>query len=352
MRTSPTPALSVGRGMLYVTVAATTWGTAGAAAALLYGSSGLGPLALTFWRTLGGLLLLLAARALRARLAAGSPAAAPRPVGSRPVESPLRRVNRILVTGLGLTVFQAAYFWAVEATGLAVATVVTLGAAPVLVALCGRLLLGERLGAGGLLAVAGALTGLAVLVFGSEGTGAVRPVGVALALLSAAGYSTMTVYNRCLGRAGRATDPYDTALTSFAVCTVTVLPFALGEGLLPREQDLGGTIALMVYIAAIPTALAYGLYFAGLTAIRGTTATVITLIEPVTAAVIAVTLLGEHLTAATVLGTAVLLAAVAGLAVTEARTSTPARRGRQCRSVTYPGTGIPGARSSAGSGVP
>lgn len=52
---------------------------------------------------------------------------------------------------------------------------------------------------------------------------------------------------------------------------------------------------LLLYIAAVPTALGYGLYFAGVAVVRATTASVIALIEPVSAAVIAVALLGEHL---------------------------------------------------------
>lgn len=314
---SPSPALPVGRGLFYVIVAATSWGTAGAAAALLYGNSGLGPLALTFWRALGGCVLLLAARAVRARHRAGR--ATP-----RPYEPAGRRAVRILVTGIGLTVFQAAYFGAVEVTGLAVGTVVTLGAAPVMVALVGRVTMGERLGAGGALAVAGGLTGLLVLVLGGDGAGTVRPAGVVLALLAAAGYSTMTLYTRHLGRDGGGGDPHTTTLTSFAVCAVLLLPFAVAEGLWPQAHGIVRTLGLMIYMVAIPTALAYGLYFAGLAALRATTVTVITLIEPVTASVIAVVLLGERLTAATVVGTAVLLGAVGALAVVEARTTAPA----------------------------
>lgn len=64
---------------------------------------------------------------------------------------------------------------------------------------------------------------------------------------------------------------------------------------------------------------AYGLYFAGLAVVRAATASVISLIEPVSAAAIAVLFLGERLTMATAIGTGVLLTAVAGLAVTEAR---------------------------------
>ncbi|MFI9202730.1 DMT family transporter [Streptomyces sp. NPDC053048] len=313
MRSGAASRLSVGRGLVCVTVAAVAWGTAGATAALAFGTSGLGPLALTFWRMAGGLVLLLAVRAVLPR----------RPARTRPCEPVRRRAGRVLVTGLGLTVFQAAYFGAVDGTGTAVGTVVTQGAAPVLVALAGRLLLGERLGTGGVVAVTGALAGLAVLMLGGAGSGTVRPMGVAMGLLSAAGYAVLTVYGRFLGREGRDRDAFSTTLTSFAVGTAALLPLAAAEGLWPRTDELPATLGLLAYLVVVPTALSYGLFFAGLTVVRGTTVTVITLLEPVTAAVVAVVLLGERLTATTVLGTAVLLAAVAVLAVTEAR-GTPA----------------------------
>jgi DME family drug/metabolite transporter len=54
-------------------------------------------------------------------------------------------------------------------------------------------------------------------------------------------------------------------------------------------------------------------------AVRATTASAVMLIEPVSAAVLAVLLLGERLTVATVTGTVLLLAAIAGLAVAESR---------------------------------
>ncbi|GAA1935731.1 EamA family transporter [Streptomyces sodiiphilus] len=307
------PALSVKRGLFYVVVAATAWGTAGAAAALLFDSSGLGPVALTFWRTAGGLALLLAGRALFRR-----PRPRPRTAGGT-AEPARRRALRIAVMGLGLTVFQTAYFAAVQATGLAVATVVTLGAGPVLIALGARVLMGERLGRGGAAAVAAALLGLAVLVAGgADGTGTVRPAGVGLALVSAAGYSAITLFSRRLGRSGAGAGAYSTTVLSFAVCAVCLLPAALWEGLLPQAENLGHSLWLMAYLAAVPTALAYALYFAGLAAVRAATASVVALIEPVSAAGLAVVVLGERLTAPTVLGTGVLIGAVAVLVRSEA----------------------------------
>ncbi|MFH9492006.1 DMT family transporter [Streptomyces halstedii] len=306
--------LPVGRSLFYLVVAGVAWGTAGAAASLLYRVSDLGPLALSFWRCAGGLVLLAGALALRPR----------RP---RVPESGRRRLLRVLGTGLGLTVFQSAYFAAVEATGLAVGTVVTLGAGPALIAVGARLTMGERLGAGGVAAVAGALAGLGVLVLGG-GTAEVRPAGVLLALLAASGYAAITLLTRWLGRDGTSGDALATSAWAFGIGAVGLLPLALAEGLVPHTDAPGQVGWLMVYVAAVPTALAYALYFAGAAVVRSATVSVIMLLEPVSAAVIAVTVLGERLTAAMAVGTLVLLAAVAGLAFAETREAAAARRER------------------------
>ncbi|MFF4765573.1 DMT family transporter [Streptomyces sp. NPDC001255] len=296
----------VGRGLLFLTLAGLAWGTAGAAAALLYRSSGLGPLALSFWRYVGGLALLLATLALR-------------PASRRP--RPAARVRggfaRTLSQGLVLAVFQSTYFLAVRDTGLAVATVVALGCGPVLIALGARLGFGERLGASGVLAVAGALAGLAVLVLGGGGA-TVRPAGVLWALVSGVSYAALTLLTRGAALAGGGGDAVTTTAWSFGVGALVLLPFALAEGALPGSgAELGTTLLLLGYLAGVPSALAYVLYFAGAAVVRSATVSVIMLLEPVSAAVIAVLLLGERVTGATTLGVALLLAAVAGLAVRE-----------------------------------
>ncbi|MET7382837.1 EamA family transporter [Streptomyces sp. NPDC005526] len=306
--------LPVGRGLLYLIVAGAAWGTAGAAALLVYRTSDMGPVALSFWRCATGSVLLIAVRLLRPR---------DRSAPSVPLR---RRAVRSGATGIGLAVFQTAYFAAVSATGLAVATVVTLGAGPVLIALGARLALGERLGRGGVIAVAGALTGLAVLVLGGQGA-TVRPWGVLLALASAAGYSLMTLLTRWWGRDGGA-DNSGTTVGAFAVTTLCLLPFALAEGLVPHTADPGRLLWLVAYIATVPTALAYALYFAGAAVVRSATVSVIMLLEPVSAAVLAVAL-GERLTAATLAGTALMLGSVTGLAYAEARGARAVRAERE-----------------------
>ncbi|MFI1400926.1 DMT family transporter [Streptomyces sp. NPDC020681] len=306
----PAAPAPVGRNLLYLIFAGVAWGTAGAAASLVFQVSDLGPLSLSFWRCVGGLVLLLGALALRARRTAAQVSVSVR-------EPRRRRLLRILGTGIGLTLFQSAYFAAVQATGLAVGTVVTLGAGPVLIAVGARLTMGERLGRGGVVAVVGALAGLFVLVLGGDG-GTVRPAGVALALLSAAGYAAITLLTRWLGRDGGG-DSMATTAWAFGIGAVGLLPMALAEGLLPHTEELMRVVWLLTYVAAVPTALAYALYFAGAAVVRAATVSVIMLLEPVSAAVIAVTVLDERLTAATVAGTLLLLAAVGGLAGAEAR---------------------------------
>ncbi|MET3985630.1 EamA family transporter [Streptomyces sp. PvR034] len=291
---------------LYLVVAGAAWGTAGAAASLLFLASDLGPLALSFWRCAGALILLLGALALR------------RPRGGRRRSAPRPSVASLVVTGLLFTLFQAAYFGAVRETGLAVGTVVTLGAGPVMIALGARYWMGERLGRGGAAAVCGALAGLVALTLGGGGA-EVRPVGVGWALVSASGYAAMTLRTRALGRRGAGGDPLVTTAWSLAVGTVCLLPLAVLEGLVPHTAQPGRVLWLLVYVATVPTALAYVLYFTGAAAVRAATVSVIMLIEPVSAALIAVLVLGERLTGSVVLGILLLLAAVLALIAAEGR---------------------------------
>jgi drug/metabolite transporter, DME family len=303
-RETPRP---VPRGLAYLAIAGTTWGTTGAAVEIVYRSSDLGPMAVSFWRFLSGMALLLAAGVLRpSRRVRRTP---------RPVR---RRVFLLTGTGVGLAVFQTAYFAAVQNTGLAVGTIVTLGAAPVLTAAGGRLFLNEHVGRGGALAVAGALAGLAVLVLGDR-QGVVRSAGVGLALASAAGYAAANVLGRWTGRHGTGEDPYSLTVWSFGIGAAVMLPFAWHEGLWPHTTHSGEVLLTMTYVATVTTALAYPLYFGGAATVRATTAAVVMLIEPVSAATLAVLLLGEHLTTATVAGTVLLLAAITGLALAESR---------------------------------
>jgi DME family drug/metabolite transporter len=280
--------VSARRGAVYVSVAATAWGTGGAAGSLLFETGGLGPVGVSFWRYLLGAAFLLVL--------------APRPAALG------RLSRRVLPVGAGMAVYQTAYFAAIAHSGVAVATVVTMGATPVFTALGGRLLLRERLGRTALASLAAALGGLALLT--AESAAQARPssvAGLGFALASAAGYAGVTLFSR-----RHRDDPQGMAIGGFVVGAACLAPFALAEGVVPEFGPV--PVTLLLYLGAVPTALAYGLFFRALTALRATTVSIISLGEAVGAALLGVVLFGEQLTPAAWCGCALLLAAVTALA--------------------------------------
>lgn len=303
-------ALPVGRGLFFIAFAAASWGVGGFVAALLYRHSGLGPIAVTFWRYLGGLALLAAIRPL---LNTGATVPATRPAGKR----------RLIANGLGMALYQTAYYVAIDLAGVAVVTVVTLGSGPVLIAVGARLFLGERLGWASLTTAGVSLLGLVLLLSQGAGTGRHPLAGIAVALVSAAGYAAVTLLNRA-----SADDAFGSALGGFAVGTVLLLPLALFEGLLPSGDGLAETVGLLAFLGAVPTALAYALFFAGLTVVRATTASVVALVEPLAAVALGVLVLHEPLTPVSTTGALLLLSSVLILTAQERSSTAQERRSR------------------------
>lgn len=311
-------ALPVRQGVLYVAIAATAWGTGGAVAAELYDGSGIGPVSVSFWRFLTGLGLLLAAHLVRRSRQSKTALSLRATYAANP--------RRALITGFGLAVYQTAYFASVQQAGLTVATVVTLGSGPVLVTVGARLTLGERTGAAGTAAVASGVVGLVLLMGGADGsTGPAPLLGIGYALLSAVGYAGVTLLGRFSGQKN-AGGAFESTVIGFAVGTVCLLPMALLEGLLPDMERPAWTLGLILYVGAVPTALAYTLFFIGLGVVRATTASVVALVEPLTAAVIGILVFGERLNAIVLTGTALLLFAVLFLAAGEGSGRVPSRR--------------------------
>ncbi|MFF5897478.1 EamA family transporter [Streptomyces argenteolus] len=103
-------------------------------------------------------------------------------------------------------------------------------------------------------------------------------------------------------------------MTGFAVGMVCLLPPALVEGLLPDVARPGWTLGRVLYLGAVPAALAYTVFFVGLGAVKATPASVVAPVEPLTAAVIGVLFFGERSGAMVLGGTALLLFAVLFLA--------------------------------------
>ncbi|MBJ7554568.1 DMT family transporter [Marinomonas spartinae] len=296
--------LSVSRGLFYVCFAAIAWGTGGAVAAILY-SNGLGPVAVSFWRfAIGMLVLALVALIMNSKEKRRAMGAFIR-----------ERWRRMMVIGMGLAIYQTAYFAAVQYSGLAVATIVTLGLGPVLMAIGSYLTMNERISRTGALIMAFAILGLGLLTWGGE-IGSHSLLGLAFAVLSSICYACVTLITRAMGRHAYI-DRFNVTFFGIVIGTLCLLPFALFEGLTSRSGTIFQSVVFLSYLGVVPTAAAYILFNAGLSSVRATTASVMVLIEPVTAALIAVLFLGETLTPIAVFGVTILMASVVILAFSE-----------------------------------
>jgi DME family drug/metabolite transporter len=78
-------------------------------------------------------------------------------------------------------------------------------------------------------------------------------------------------------------------------------------------------VGLLALIATVPTALAYSLFFRGLRGATASTATVVALLEPLTATVLAIALFGDRLTVLGACGAALLLVSVLDAGRTQVR---------------------------------
>ncbi|MBM0234364.1 EamA family transporter [Micromonospora sp. STR1_7] len=296
-RTAPSaaPAVSQARtGLIQITVTGVLWGTTGVAVQLLRESTGLSPVAIGFHRLAIAALVLLACTAGRLGAIVAALRAAPVP---------------LLLTGVGLGLYQALYFAAVAFAGVSVATVVSLGLAPVLAAtwesLRSRRIPGPlRLGT-----LVTAVAGLALITGATADPTATAPAPL-LGLLAAAGsglgYAVTTLISR---QVSQHTAPMTLTTISTVVGALTLAPTALVAGVaVPIRPD---TLALLLHLGVVTTAVAYALFYAGLRTTPGSVAAVLTLLEPLTAAALAVALLHEPLPPPVIVGGVLLLTAVA-----------------------------------------
>ena len=278
--------------LLCLVLAGLLWGTGGITGTLLGAAAGLSPLAVAALRLLAVGALIVAVLVIPGRRWPSGRAA----------------WARIGVTGLLAATFQAAYFSAVSLTSVSLATLVTIGATPVIV-LAAELLLGRRrLDKSSVTRTALALAGLGLLIGLPSGGYGAAAVGesAAMALLAAAGFAALTLTGA-------------TPVPGLSEETVTGLGFTAGGLLLlPLAALAGGvafrpTLAALGWLAALaagPTAAAYTLYFRGLRRVPAGTGALLSLLEPLTATVLSVAFLGNRLSPTGIAGAVLLAAAV------------------------------------------
>jgi DME family drug/metabolite transporter len=272
--------------MPFLVLAGVLWGTGGLFGRLLAERTGLSALAVAGYRLAVGGALLLVPLLLGGRLPRGRAA-----------------WRRIAEVGGLAAVFQASYFTAVSLTGVSLATLVTIGSAPVIV------LLVERTGGRAMAGTVGlALLGIVLLVGvpgGGVGTGPAL-LGAVFAVVSGAGFAVMTLLG---ARPVPGVDASSVTGPAFVLGGLALLVSAAAGPGIGFAAD-PGSLVLLAAFAVLPTALAYPLYFRGLATTGAAVGAVTALLEPLTAALLSAVVLGERLGVAGTVGAALVGAAV------------------------------------------
>lgn len=283
--------ISLARGSSALLVlAGVLWGTSGLAGAMLQAAAGISPVAVAAYRLLVGGLLVTLVVSPQLNLLWGRVA-----------------FLRLVLSGVLLAGFQAAYQVAVAQISVSLATLVTIGCVPVFVAVAGALFERRAPARRTVFAVGGAVVGLFLVAGGPSHAEGWRVVGgVAMSLLSGAGFAALTLITArpVVGQQ---------VITSAGLLLggVFLLPFAMvGDGGMAIPFS-AGVVLLVGFLGVVPTAIAYGAFFLGLRHAHPTAAALAAMLEPLTATVLAVAFYGERLSVVGVVGSLLICGALA-----------------------------------------
>jgi drug/metabolite transporter, DME family len=256
----------------------------------------------TAYRAIAAVVVLSLVVGLSGRLAAARTAA-------------LQEWRRVGVVGVLTAAFQFLFFVAVAFTGVSIATVVSLGFPPVLLLVLASIHQRRAPRGARAFTVVVAVLGLLLVTFAGGGshTASHPMLGVLAALGSGAAYALSAEVASPLSRR---LDTLTITAATIGVAALVLVPAGLaitglrGDAFMTSDAT---SWILIGYLGVFTLAIAYALLFTGLRSTPSSAAVIATLLEPVTAVLIAVTLLGEHLTVAGMVGSLLIVAAIASL---------------------------------------
>jgi DME family drug/metabolite transporter len=266
-------------GIVALVLACLLWGTTGTTATFL--PDDVSPLAVgAATMGIGGMLLLVTAPRLSGGVLRD-------PVGRR----------WAAIGAIGVVVYPLAFYTGMDLVGVAVGNVVALGSGPVFAALIEWVVERDRLSARWLVSTALAVLGITLLAFGRhEGGAASSPAGAALGvgvgLLAGLAYALYTYASSRAIRAGHPSRGVMGGMFGLGAVPLLAVLAVVGAPLMQSWTS----VSLSAYLVLGPMFIAYLLFGIGLRSVRSSTATTITLLEPVFATVLAVLVVGERLT--------------------------------------------------------
>jgi DME family drug/metabolite transporter len=208
----------------------------------------------------------------------------------------------ILVGGIGATLFFPFFILAFQLTGVGVAAVVSIGVAPIFVGLIAWIALkqppGKQWAIGTVIAVAGV-----VALNWPSGDNTVSFLGVAFAMAAAFGYSMQATG---MGMISKRHTPFQSVAPMFTIGTILQAPLSYGRDFSFLQDPV--LLLGVLYGGIVTVAVAYAFFIYGISRIGAATAVTVGLMEPLTASILGVLLLGETVSAVGLIGSVLILA--------------------------------------------
>ena len=203
----------------------------------------------------------------------------------------VREQSRWVALGaLGVAAYQPGFFTGTERLGVALGTIVALGSGPAFAGLI-QWALGVRPTTAWARATGLAVAGGCLLVVAGESGARFSLVGLLGSLTAGLGYALYAIATRRLIERGVGST--QASAWQFSIGALLLSPLLVTQPMGWLAEPDGVLMALHLGLAC--TSVAYVLYGWGLRGVEAATATTLTLAEPVTAAVLAVTVLDERL---------------------------------------------------------
>lgn len=215
----------------------------------------------------------------------------------------------VVISAFFVAAYQLCFFAAVAKTGVAVGTMVAIGSSPIAAGLLGFFIRKERLGRIWYAATFFALVGC-VLLSVSGGGLSLNQTGIILALGAGFSYAMYTVSIKGLLDHHSPDAVMAVVFSSAAVLLLPTLFFSSNSWLL---QPRGVVVAL--HLGLVTAALSYWLYARGLKTVKVGNVATLSLAEPLTASLLGVFVLGEHLGIQEIIGIASIFTGIVVLAI-------------------------------------
>lgn len=210
-------------------------------------------------------------------------------------------IKTTILAAISMALYQPFFFSAVLMTGVAIGTVVAIGSAPIFSGFIEWMFLKKRPARLWWVSTSLSILGCIILLMNQESIH-INPIGIVLALGAGASFASYTFVSREMVRNH---SPLSVVAVVFTLSAILLSPllFIFDMSWITNIRGLG----VSLHLGIIATGIAYLLFAKGLSSVPSSTAVTLSLAEPLTATLLGVIVVGEHLNALSWVGISLLL---------------------------------------------